>query len=30
MLRGLRPDAYFTGSVENEVIWQALKWCEKN
>jgi hypothetical protein len=21
---------YFTGSDENEVIWQALKWCEQN
>jgi hypothetical protein len=21
---------YFTGSDENEVIWQALKWCEEN
>jgi hypothetical protein len=20
----------FTGSDENEVIWQALKWCEQN
>ncbi len=20
----------FTGSDENEVIWQALKWCERN
>jgi hypothetical protein len=21
---------YFTGSDQNEVIWQALKWCEQN
>jgi len=21
---------HFTGSDENEVIWQALKWCEEN
>jgi len=27
---GERLLRYFTGSDENEVIWQALKWCEEN
>jgi hypothetical protein len=27
---GERLLRYFTGSDENEVIWQALKWCEQN
>jgi hypothetical protein len=27
---GERLLRYFTGSDENEVVWQALKWCEQN
>jgi hypothetical protein len=27
---GERLLRYFTGLDENEVIWQALKWCEEN